>query len=43
MARLRERFAAIELTTLAVDRIALFKQADSASRFRIIGSWPLRT
>ncbi|VIO70707.1 hypothetical protein CI1B_33610 [Bradyrhizobium ivorense] len=39
---LRERFAAIGLTTLAVDRIALFRQADAASRFRIIGSWPLR-
>ncbi|WP_029081439.1 DUF1045 domain-containing protein [Bradyrhizobium sp. th.b2] len=42
VARLRERFAAIELTRLAVDRIALFKQTDAASRFRIIGSWPLR-
>ncbi|PAY07790.1 phosphonate metabolism protein [Bradyrhizobium sp. UFLA03-84] len=42
VARLRERFAAIELATLAIDRIALFKQTDSASRFRIIGSWPLR-
>ncbi|OKO74462.1 DUF1045 domain-containing protein [Bradyrhizobium sp. NAS96.2] len=42
VAQLRERFAAIDLTRLAVDRIALFKQADPASRFRIIGSWPLR-
>ncbi|QIG98016.1 DUF1045 domain-containing protein [Bradyrhizobium sp. 6(2017)] len=42
VARLRERFAAIEVTRLAVDRIALFKQTDAASRFRIIGSWPLR-
>jgi hypothetical protein len=42
VARLRERFAAIELATLAVDRIALFKQDDGASRFRIIGNWPLR-
>ena len=42
VARLRERFAAIDLATLAIDRIALFKQADPASRFRIIGSWPLR-
>ncbi|MHC2436358.1 DUF1045 domain-containing protein [Bradyrhizobium sp. USDA 4451] len=42
VAQLRERFAAIELATLAVDRIALFKQADRASRFRIIDSWPLR-
>ncbi|VIO81405.1 DUF1045 domain-containing protein [Bradyrhizobium ivorense] len=42
VAWLRERFAAIGLTTLAVDRIALFRQADGGSRFRIIGSWPLR-
>jgi len=42
VAWLRERFAAIELATLAIDRIALFKQTDSASRFRIIDSWPLR-
>lgn len=42
VARLRERFATIDLTRLAVDRIALFKQADPASRFRIIRSWPLR-
>ncbi|MCC8962582.1 DUF1045 domain-containing protein [Bradyrhizobium sp. Pear76] len=43
VARLRERFAAIELATLAIDRIALFKQADGASRFRIVESWRLRT
>ncbi|QPF86456.1 DUF1045 domain-containing protein [Bradyrhizobium genosp. L] len=42
VAWLRERFAALGLATLAIDRIALFKQADAASRFRIIGSWPLR-
>ncbi|MDH2384194.1 DUF1045 domain-containing protein [Bradyrhizobium sp. CER78] len=42
VAQLRERFAAIDLTRLAIDRIALFKQADPASRFRIISSWPLR-
>ncbi len=42
VAQLRERFAAIDLAKLSIDRIALFKQADSASRFRIIGSWPLR-
>ncbi|WP_050423116.1 DUF1045 domain-containing protein [Bradyrhizobium tropiciagri] len=42
VAQLRERFAAIDLTRLSIDRIALFKQADPASRFRIIGSWPLR-
>ncbi len=42
VAWLRERFAAIRLTTLAIDRIALFKQDDGASRFRIVGDWPLR-
>ena len=41
VAWLRERFAATGLTTLAIDRIVLFKQNDAASRFRIIGSWPL--
>jgi putative phosphonate metabolism protein len=39
---LRERFAAIRLATLAVDRLALFRQDDAASRFRIIAHWPLR-
>ncbi|MGF6431384.1 MULTISPECIES: DUF1045 domain-containing protein [Bradyrhizobium] len=42
VAQLRTRFAAVDLTRLAIDRIALFKQTDGASRFRIIGSWPLR-
>ncbi|MCC8977126.1 DUF1045 domain-containing protein [Bradyrhizobium brasilense] len=42
VAQLRIRFAAVDLTRLAIDRIALFKQTDSASRFCIIGSWPLR-
>ncbi|MGF6310780.1 putative phosphonate metabolism protein [Bradyrhizobium sp. i1.8.4] len=42
VAWLRERFAAIDLTRLAIDRIALFKQTDNASRFRIVDSWPLR-
>ncbi|KIU46457.1 MULTISPECIES: DUF1045 domain-containing protein [Bradyrhizobium] len=42
VAQLRERFAAIDLARLPIDRIALFKQDDSASRFRIIGSWSLR-
>ncbi|MBR0795410.1 DUF1045 domain-containing protein [Bradyrhizobium jicamae] len=42
IAWLRERFAALELKTIAIDRIALFKQDDAASRFRIIGSWRLR-
>jgi 2'-5' RNA ligase len=42
VAVLRNRFAAIGLDTLAVDRMALFRQDDKSSRFRIIGHWPLR-
>jgi putative phosphonate metabolism protein len=38
---LRERFLTIGLGELAVDSIALFKQADAQSRFRIIGEWRL--
>lgn len=43
MAWLRERSATLGLTTLVIDRLALFKQDDAASRFRIIASWPLRS
>jgi hypothetical protein len=39
---LRERFSTIGLTTLAVDRIALFRQDDAPSRFRIVSHWKLR-
>ena len=39
---LRERFARLELTKLAIDRIALFKQVDAKARFEIIGDWQLR-
>jgi putative phosphonate metabolism protein len=42
LAMLRERFARLNLTELAIDRIALFKQADANARFEIIGDWPLR-
>ncbi len=38
---LRQRFAALHLDTLAIDRIALFKQEQPASRFRIVGEWSL--
>jgi hypothetical protein len=38
---LRQRFARLRLDTLGIDRIALFRQEDAASRFRIIGEWPL--
>lgn len=38
---LRRRFAALRLDTMAIDRIALFKQDNAASRFRIVGEWQL--
>ena len=39
---LRERFAAIGLKTLAIDRIAVFRQENADSRFRIVSHWKLR-
>jgi putative phosphonate metabolism protein len=42
LAMLRQRFLAIKLEVLRVDRIALFRQDDGNTRFRIIGHWPLR-
>jgi hypothetical protein len=42
LAMLRERFAAIGLTRLAIDGIALFRQDGASSRFRIIGHWQFR-
>jgi putative phosphonate metabolism protein len=41
LAMLRDRFAAIGLGTLAIDRLALFRQDTADSRFRIIDHWPL--
>lgn len=41
VAMLRERFTAVRLATLAIDRLALFRQDDATSRFRIIAHWPL--
>lgn len=38
---LRARFATLDLETLTIGRIALFRQEDAASRFRIIGEWAL--
>lgn len=38
---LRDEFSGMEISSLAVDRIALFRQDDQHSRFRIIDSWPL--
>ena len=42
IAMLRDRFSTIGLDTLAIDRIALFRQQDAASRFRIIEHFALR-
>ncbi|HTC99955.1 MAG TPA: DUF1045 domain-containing protein [Bradyrhizobium sp.] len=42
LAMLRERFARLNLTELAIDRVALFKQTDAKARFEIIGDWQLR-
>ena len=39
---LRDRFAIIGLERLAIDRIGVFCQDDSHSRFRILGEWKLR-
>ncbi|AWL92155.1 DUF1045 domain-containing protein [Bradyrhizobium ottawaense] len=38
---LRPRFATLGLDTLAIDRIALFRQDDAAARFHIVDEWPL--
>jgi len=43
MQMLRDRFSSIGLRTLAIDRIALFRQEKAASRFRIVKHWKLRT
>jgi hypothetical protein len=42
VAMLRNRFASTGLDTLAIDRIAVFRQDGPDSRFRIIGQWELR-
>jgi putative phosphonate metabolism protein len=42
LAMLRNRFSTIGLETLPIDRIAVFRQENQASRFRIIGHWKLR-
>ncbi|MBP1098282.1 MULTISPECIES: DUF1045 domain-containing protein [Bradyrhizobium] len=38
---LRTRFASLRLDTLAIDRLALFRQDETKARFRIIGEWAL--
>jgi putative phosphonate metabolism protein len=42
MAMLQERFALLDLGSLSIDRIALFRQDDADSRFRIVDHWKLR-
>ena len=42
LAMLRDRFAAIGLARLAIDAIALFRQNNANSRFRILDHWKLR-
>ena len=41
LAILKERFAALAMTALPIDRIALFRQSSSSARFQIVGHWPL--
>ena len=38
---LRRRFSDLDITRLAIDRIALFRQDDTHSRFCIISQWRL--
>ena len=42
LAMLQGRFSGIGIRQLAVDRIALFRQDDAGSRFRIVSQWRLR-
>jgi putative phosphonate metabolism protein len=39
---LRNSFSAVGLKTLAIDRIAVFRQENANSRFRIVKDWQLR-
>jgi putative phosphonate metabolism protein len=41
VALLRERFAALDLRVLAVDRIAVFRQDNAGSRFRVLAHFGL--
>lgn len=43
LAMLRDRFSAIGLTTLAIDRIAVLRQNNAASRFQVLNHWKLRS
>jgi hypothetical protein len=41
LAALRNSFSALDLQTVAIDRIAVFRQENSVLRFRIINHWKL--
>jgi putative phosphonate metabolism protein len=41
LAMLKVRFSTLDLATLAIDRIAVFRQESATSRFRIVGGWGL--
>jgi putative phosphonate metabolism protein len=41
LAMLAERFSALKLRTLPIDRIAIFRQQNAVSRFRIVSHWKL--
>jgi putative phosphonate metabolism protein len=41
LAMLKDRFSALGLKTLSIDRIALFRQDDADSRFRVVGTYVL--
>jgi putative phosphonate metabolism protein len=43
LAMLRDRFATIGIERLAIDAIALFRQDNTSSRFRIVDHWKLRS
>jgi hypothetical protein len=40
---LRNSFSATGIKTLAIDRIAVFRQENADSRFRIVKDWQLRS
>jgi putative phosphonate metabolism protein len=41
LAMLQQRFGETGIGALSIDWLALFKQRDAGSRFRIVGHWPL--
>jgi len=42
LAMLQSRFSELGIAQLAIDRIALFRQDDASSRFRVMSQWRLR-